>query len=168
MGVSHLLDASRQIVIMKFLAVIGMIVSSAMCEAEAEADPVLSQVQEQFLKTYVATGVTDPKTGYVYHVILYIPTFLSILIEKMEMIPSLSFLHTQFPEVVSLHSIQVTPVCLWMQRTSIWTLWTLWPRVWSLPTKTVPSLPWIWTHQRPIQPFLPGFCSTKGNLGTTN
>merc|ERR1711982_233470 len=66
--VSHLLDASRQIVIMKFLAVIGMIVSSAMCEAEAEADPVLSQVQEQFLKTYVATGVTDPKTGYVYHV----------------------------------------------------------------------------------------------------
>ena len=49
-------------------AIIGMIVSSAMCEAEAEADPVLSQVQEQFLKTYVATGVTDPKTGYVYHV----------------------------------------------------------------------------------------------------
>ena len=46
----------------------------AMCEAEADplvplvSDPVLSPIQEQFLKQYVATGLTDPKTGYVYHV----------------------------------------------------------------------------------------------------
>ena len=45
-----------------------MVVAGAMCEADAEADPVLSPAQEQFLKQYVATGVTDPKTGYVYHV----------------------------------------------------------------------------------------------------
>ena len=51
-----------------FQAVIGMVVARAMCEAEAEADPVLTSDQEQFLRQFVATGLTDPKTGYVYHV----------------------------------------------------------------------------------------------------
>merc|ERR1712029_390232 len=51
-----------------------------------------------------------PRQDMFTMLILYIPTFLSILIARMEMIPSLSFLHTQFPEVVSLHSIQATPV----------------------------------------------------------